>query len=72
MLQQHVSSNIRTSGKELFRLQHDPLNVDFQCLLKTESLPSMLHLHYPHSLVYRSMSSVTGLTNRIETSSTLV
>ena len=54
MLQQHVSSSIRASGKELFRLplfHHDPL-VDFQCLLKTESLPSMSHLHYPHSLVY--------------------
>ena len=46
MLQQHVSSNIRASG-ELFRL---PLLVDFQYLLKTESLPSMFHLHYPHSL----------------------
>ena len=36
MLQQYVRSNIRTSGKELFRLSlfyHDPL-VDFQCLLK--------------------------------------
>ena len=48
MLQQHTSSNIRASGKELFRLPlfyHDTL-VDFQqCLLKTESLPSMLHLH---------------------------
>ena len=47
MLQQHASSNIRASGKELFRLPlfyHDTL-VDFQCLLKTESLPSMLHLH---------------------------
>ena len=52
MLQQHVRSNIRASGKELFRLPlfyHDSL-VDFQCLLKTESLPSMFHLHYPHSL----------------------
>ena len=54
MLQQHVSSNIRASGKEHFPLPpfyHDPL-VDFQCLLKTESLSSMPHLHYPHSLVY--------------------
>ena len=73
MLQQHVSSNIRASGKELFPLPlfyHDPL-VDFQCLLKTESLPSMSHLHYPHSLVYRRMS-IIGLTTRIETSSILV
>ena len=73
MLQQHVRSNIRASGKELFRLPlfyHDSL-VDFQCLLKTESLLSMFHLHYSHSLVYRRMS-IIGLTNRTETSSTLV
>ena len=73
MLQQHVSSNIRASGKELFRLPlfyHDPLE-DFHCLLKTESLPSMFHLHCPHSLVYLRMS-IIGLTTRIETSSTLV
>ena len=52
LLQHCVSSNIRASGKELFRLPlfyHDSL-VDFPCLLKTESLPSMFHLHYPHSL----------------------
>ena len=66
MLQQHVNSNIRASG-ELFRL---PLLVDFQYLLKTESLPSMSHLHYPHSLVYRRMS-IIGLTTSIETTSTL-
>ena len=73
MLQQHVSSNIRASGKELFRLPlfyHDLL-VDFQCLLKTESLPSMYHLHYTHSLVYWRMS-IIGLTTRTETSGTLV
>ena len=72
MLQQYVRSNIRTSGKELFRLSlfyHDPF-VDFQCLLKTESLPSMSHLHYPHFLVYWRMW-IIGLTTRIETSSTL-
>ena len=52
MLQQHIRSNIRASGKELFRLPlfyHDPFE-DFQCLLKTESLPSMSHLHYPRAL----------------------
>ena len=48
MLQQYVRINIRTSGKELFRLPlfyHDPF-VDFQCLLKTESLPSMSVVYY--------------------------